>query len=73
MTATALCLGAALAGCQALGGALGGGGGVMPAAEVGPPPSLRGALPGREARMANVDSDGRPLATAPTRTLDLPK
>ncbi|MCJ2006183.1 hypothetical protein ACFZ8E_22645 [Methylobacterium sp. HMF5984] len=73
LTATALCLGAALAGCQALGGALGGGGGVMPAAEVGPPPSLRGALPGREARMANVDSDGRPLATAPTRTLDLPK
>ncbi|TXN42562.1 zinc ABC transporter substrate-binding protein, partial [Methylobacterium sp. WL119] len=29
LTATALCLGAALAGCQALGGALGGGGGVM--------------------------------------------
>ncbi|TXM52135.1 hypothetical protein FV229_27095, partial [Methylobacterium sp. WL120] len=37
LTAAALSLGAALAGCQALGGALGGGGGVMPAAEVGPP------------------------------------
>ena len=73
LTAAALSLGAALAGCQALGGALGGGGGVMPAAEVGPPPSLRSALPGREARMANVDADGRPLATAPTRTLDLPR
>ena len=73
LTAAALCLGGALAGCQALGGALGGGGGVMPAAEVGPPPSLRSGLPGREARMANVDADGRPLATAPTRTLDLPR
>lgn len=73
LASAALCLGAALAGCQAIGGALGGGGGVMPAAEVGPPPSLRSGLPGREARMTNVDADGRPLATAPTRTLDLPK
>ncbi|WP_375463177.1 hypothetical protein [uncultured Methylobacterium sp.] len=71
--AAALCLATALAGCQALGGALGGGGGVMPATEVGPPPSLRGNLPGRAARTANVDADGQPLQTAPTRSLDLPK
>lgn len=64
---------ALLAGCQALGGALGGGGGVMPATEVGPPPSLRGSLPGRESRIANVDADGQPLQTEPTRRLDLPK
>lgn len=72
-TAAVLALAASLAGCQALGGALGGGGGVMPATEVGPPPSLRGGLPGREARNADVDADGRPLETAPTRRLDLPK
>lgn len=71
--AAVLGLGATLAGCQAISGALGGGGGVMPAAEVGPPPSLRSGLPGREARMSNVDADGRPLETAPTRRLDLPK
>ena len=67
--AAVLCLGAGLGGCQALGG----GGGVMPAVEVGPPPSLRSGLPGREARAANVDADGRPIETAPTRRLDLPK
>lgn len=68
-----LVLGAALAavmgGCQALGG----GGGVMPATEVGLPPSMRGALPNREARNAAVDADGRPLQTAPTRQLAIPK
>jgi hypothetical protein len=71
--ARGLVLGAALAGlvggCQALGG----GGGVMPDTEVGLPPSLRGALPNREARSAGVDADGRPLQTAPTRQLALPK
>lgn len=71
--AAAFCLGAALSGCQALGGALGGSGGVMPATEVGPPPSLRSGLPGREARTADVDADGRAVATAPTKRLDLPK
>ncbi|MBE7245112.1 MAG: hypothetical protein INR63_09180 [Actinomycetospora chiangmaiensis] len=71
--ARGLVLGAALAGlvggCQALGG----GGGVMPDTEVGLPPSLRGALPNREARNAGVDADGRPLQTAPTKQLALPK
>lgn len=71
--AAAFCLGASLAGCQALGGVLGGSGGVMPATEVGPPPSLRSGLPGREARTVDVDADGRAIATAPTKRLDLPK
>lgn len=62
-------LAASLAGCQMLGG----GGGVMPESEVGPPPSLRGSMPGRSARAATVDPDGQPLQTAPTRRLDLPK
>ncbi|WP_245930683.1 hypothetical protein [Methylobacterium radiodurans] len=60
---------AALGGCQALSGS----GGVMPAGDVGPPPSLRSSLPNRPVRGANVDEDGRPLQTAPTRSLDLPK
>ncbi len=60
---------AALAGCQALGG----GGGVMPETEVGPPPSMRGAVPGpQRSRSAEVDPDGAPLQTAPTRRLNLP-
>lgn len=63
-------LAAALGGCQALSG----GGGVMPESEVGPPPSMRGAVPGAQrARAAEVDPDGVPLQTAPTRRLDLPK
>ncbi|GJD94584.1 hypothetical protein [Methylobacterium iners] len=57
-----------LGGCQALGGSTG----VMPESEVGPPPSMRGAIPGK-ARAAEVDPDGVPLQTAPTRRLDLPK
>lgn len=60
---------ALLGGCQALGG----GGGVMPESEVGPPPSMRGAVPGARGRAAEVDPDGVPLQTAPTRRLDLPK
>ena len=68
-----LVLGTALsglvAGCQALGG----GGGVMPDTQVGLPPSLRGALPNREAHNEGVDTEGRPLQTAPTRQLALPK
>ena len=59
---------AALGGCQALGG----GGGVMPATDVGPPPSLRSSVPGRVSR-ADVDPDAPAPATAPTRRLDLPK
>ncbi|WP_430911217.1 hypothetical protein [Methylobacterium sp. sgz302541] len=62
-------LAASLAGCQMLGG----GGGVMPESDVGPPPSLRGSMPNRGARVATVDPDGQPLQTAPTRRLDLPK
>ncbi|KQO45513.1 MULTISPECIES: hypothetical protein [unclassified Methylobacterium] len=63
-------LAASLGGCQALSG----GGGVMPESEVGPPPSMRGAVPGAQrARAAEVDPDGAPLQTAPTRRLDLPK
>ncbi|MCJ2049791.1 hypothetical protein [Methylobacterium sp. J-070] len=58
-----------MAGCQALGG----GGGVMPDTQVGPPPSLRSSLPNREARNAGVDADGQPLQTAPTRQLAIPK
>ncbi len=64
----AACL-AALGGCQALSGS----GGVMPAGDVGPPPSLRSSMPNRPVRSANIDEDGRPLQTAPTRSLDLPK
>jgi hypothetical protein len=68
-----LALGAALAaltaGCQALGG----GGGVMPASDVGLPPSMRDALPNRQARNAAVDADGQPLQTAPTRQLAIPR
>ncbi|MDR7038728.1 MULTISPECIES: hypothetical protein [Methylobacterium] len=60
---------AGLGGCQALGG----GGGVMPATDLGPPPSMRSSLPSRELRTANVDDEGAPLQTAPTRRLDLPK
>ena len=71
--ARSLALGAALAGlvpgCQALGG----GGGVMPATEVGLPPSLRGSLPNREPRNAAVDENGQPLQTAPTRQLAIPR
>ena len=59
----------ALGGCQALGGTQG----VMPESEVGPPPSMRGGVPGAKARAAQVDPDGVPLQTAPTRRLDLPK
>lgn len=58
-----------LAGCQALGGTAG----VMPDTDVGLPPSMRGALPGRQARTATVDEEGRPLQTAPTRSIDIPK
>lgn len=69
----ALCAIAGLGGCQALSGALGGGGGVMPATDVGPPPSLRSSLPNSRVRTSNVDADGQPLQSAPTRRLDLPK
>ncbi len=59
----------ALAGCQALSGTSG----VMPETDVGLPPSMRGALPGREARASSVDEDGRPLQTNPTRQIAIPK
>ena len=65
----ALLVGGLLGGCQALGG----GGGVMPVSEVGPPPSMRGAMPDRVARAAEVDPDGVPLQTRPTRPIALPK
>ena len=58
-----------LAGCQALGGTTG----VMPETEVGLPPSMRGTIPGRQARTASVDEEGRPLQTAPTRNIAIPK
>lgn len=60
---------ALLGGCQAFSG----GAGVMPETEVGPPPSARGALPGRAVRTSQVDDDGAPLPSTPTRRLDLPK
>lgn len=60
---------AALGGCQVLSGSSG----VMPESEVGPPPSMRGAVPGAGARAAVLDPDGVPLQTSPTRRLDLPK
>lgn len=66
---TAALTAAALAGCQALGGTAG----VMPETDVGPPPSMRGTVPGREGRTASVDDEGRPLQTKPTRSLDVPK
>ncbi|MDP4004235.1 hypothetical protein [Methylobacterium sp. NEAU K] len=71
--ARGLVLGVALAGLVAGCQALGGGGGVMPASEVGLPPSLRGSLPNREPHNAAVDADGQPLQTAPTRQLAIPK
>ncbi|MCJ2027474.1 hypothetical protein [Methylobacterium sp. J-067] len=58
-----------LAGCQALGST----NGVMPDTDVGLPPSMRGAIPGRQARTATLDDDGRPLPAAPTRNIDIPK
>lgn len=67
--ALAAALACLVAGCQALGG----GGGVMPATDVGLPPSLRGTMPGREARNGNVDADGQPIQTAPTKPIVLPK
>ncbi|KAB1073521.1 hypothetical protein F6X51_11720 [Methylobacterium planeticum] len=70
LLATAALATAALGGCQALGG---GGGGVMPASDLGPPPSMRGALSNREVRTPTTDPDGNPLQTAPTRRLDLPQ
>ncbi|KQT10053.1 hypothetical protein ASG40_10115 [Methylobacterium sp. Leaf399] len=66
---SAILAAALLGGCQALGG----GGGVMPVSEVGPPPSMRSALPDRTARAAEVDPDGVPLQTRPTRQIALPK
>ncbi len=60
---------ASLGGCQALGG----GGGVMPETDLGPPPSARGTLPGRPLRSAQTDDDGVALSTRPTRSLELPK
>ncbi|WP_232629970.1 hypothetical protein [Methylobacterium sp. Leaf118] len=68
LCATALLL-ASLGGCQALSG----GGGVMPETEIGPPPSARGTVPGRPLRSSQVDEDGAPLPSTPTRRLDLPK
>lgn len=62
-------LAASLGACQAFSG----GGGVMPETEVGPPPSARGTVPGRTVRNAQVDEDGTPLPSTPTRRLDLPK
>jgi hypothetical protein len=60
---------AALGGCQALGG----GGGVMPETEVGPPPSMRGAVPApQRGRSARVDPDDAAPQTTPTRRLNLP-
>lgn len=67
--ALAASLAGLVAGCQALGG----GGGVLPATDVGLPPSLRGTVPGREARNGNVDADGQPIQTAPTKPIVLPK
>lgn len=60
---------ASLGGCQAFSG----GGGVMPETDIGPPPSARGTVPGRPVRNAQVDDDGAPLPSTPTRRLDLPK
>lgn len=55
-------------GCQALGGNAG----VMPESEIGPPPSMRGTVAGRQ-RSAVVDEDGQALPVTPTRQLALPK
>lgn len=60
---------AGLAGCQALSGTSG----VMPETEVGLPPSMRDTIPNRRANTANVDEDGKPMATRPTRNLDVPR
>lgn len=61
-------LAVSLGGCQALGGSAG----VMPESDVGPPPSMRGSVPGRQTSAA-VDEDGQALPMTPTRQLALPK
>lgn len=67
-------LAASLAGCQSMTNAISGAGGVMPDTEVGPPPSMSGALKNSPRRTAsNVDEDGAPMATSPTRQIALPK
>ncbi|SFL33824.1 hypothetical protein [Methylorubrum salsuginis] len=67
--AAAALLAASLGSCQAFSG----GAGVMPETEIGPPPSARGTLPSRAVRTSQVDDDGAPLPSTPTRRLDLPK
>jgi hypothetical protein len=62
-------LAASLGSCQAFSG----GAGVMPETDIGPPPSARGTVPGKTIRNAQVDDDGAPLPSTPTRRLDLPK
>jgi len=65
---------AGLGGCQSIGNVLGGGSGVMPDSDLGPPPSMRDAVKGsRPMRTSSVDEDGVPLPATPTRRLDLPK
>lgn len=61
-------LAAGLGGCQMLGGTSG----VMPDSEIGPPPSERSNLPGRQYRPSTVDPDGAPVAAGSSRTLALP-
>lgn len=58
---------AALGGCQALGG----GGGVMPETEIGPPPSMRGTVQAPR-RGGRADADEAQIQSAPTRRLNLP-
>lgn len=73
----AMCLATVLAGtlggCQGIGNALGGGGGVMPTSEVGLPPSMRGSVKGAPTMTATVDDDGQPVRSGPARQLALPK
>lgn len=61
-------LAAGLGGCQMLGGSSG----VMPDSEIGPPPSERSNLPGRQFRPNSVDADVGPAAASPSRQLALP-
>lgn len=61
-------LAAGLGGCQMLGGSSG----VMPDSEIGPPPSERSNLPGRQYRPNSVDPEGAPVAGGSSRQLALP-
>ncbi len=63
----------ALGGCQSVSNFLSGSSGVLPDSDIGPPPSMRGEVKSQTTGVPNVDEDGRPLPSTPTRQITLPK